>query len=912
MYLSRSTNKVLYIGENLALVESLLTINASVNEPVISQLFSVEPLETRLKNERFSFLISELPVSNSIKQRITQCFPNLHCVYLAPKTNIKPNTECAAEGTDLHLSETAQVELPFSSLEVRTALDCIRIPIYYKNKQAQIVACNAGFAQIFGLLPEAIVGQSLDKISSKAITVALKKSSLHSQSQQVQLLELQTQDASGVKREFLIREEISDCTRLQVGILFDVAEINAIKSTIEKERVMLRATADLSSDLIFFKDLESRFTGCNKQFEKFVGCPEADILGKKDDELFELNQAKMCQAQDTKVIENDETYSNNEYLTYNNGEKHYIFMQKVPLKDKAGKVQGLIAIGRDITEKSIIQRQLKLAHVVFENSRDGILVTDGEGVVNTANDACISISGYLKEELINQKITSLVQGREYRRLFVNIEKALKKEGKWQGNANFHSKTGELCYFWLDIYEVKHLESGLVNRVYSFTDLTQSKHNEEKIQYLSKHDSLTGLNNRIALFYSLEAAIARAHYRQKSMGILFIEIKGVKGINERYGHNQGDLVFREIAKYLKQSIFRKDFIARFGDNQFVVIVEELENEQLLALIAQRIANQFTDAISIDDVKVNLSLSIGISICPDDGADLDSILANAETAMLRSKNDKSSTYHFYTNELTVNSTHQIKRENELREAYHADQFEVYYQPQYDLNKRQVVAVECVLRWMHPTHGMILPENFLVLAEQSGLLITLGMKMFKKSAEQAVKWKASGIHFGRIAINLSKLELTQSSLIGFVQKVLLDSGSKPSWFEFEIDESLFSNDLYPIQDNLLNLSRLGFSLTVSGFGAERSVLYCIDKLNIDKFKISKHLIQGVPGFLAGEAMLKSVFVLAQSLGIDVVGETIDSSPLDYSYQQPPSHALKNKNIKEAMTATETTFYLKCYKRK
>jgi len=167
MYLSRSTNKVLYIGENLALVESLLTINASVNEPVISQLFSVEPLETRLKNECFSFLISELPVSNSIKQRITQCFPNLHCVYLAPKTNIKPNTECAAEGTDLHLSETAQVELPFSSLEVRTALDCIRIPIYYKNKQAQIVACNAGFAQIFGLLPEAIVGQSLDKISSE-------------------------------------------------------------------------------------------------------------------------------------------------------------------------------------------------------------------------------------------------------------------------------------------------------------------------------------------------------------------------------------------------------------------------------------------------------------------------------------------------------------------------------------------------------------------------------------------------------------------------------------------------------------------------------------------------------------------------------------------------------------------------
>jgi diguanylate cyclase (GGDEF)-like protein/PAS domain S-box-containing protein len=899
---------VLYIGENLALVESLLAINTAIDGENITHLLSVEQLEERLENERFSFLVSERPVSSTTKQRIAEAFPDLHCIYLASTSHDKK----AALDPAPNINQPTHERLNFSSLEVKSALDCIRIPIYYKNTQSQIVACNAGFAQIFGLYPEAIVGRCLDDILPNQIAAALNKPKSYNPSQQAQLLELEIKDATGMKREFLIREEVSDCTTLHVGILFDVAEMNAIKSAIEKERVMLRATADLSSDLIFFKDLESRFTGCNKQFEKFVGCPEADILGKKDDELFELNQAKMCQAQDAKVIENDETYSNNEYLTYNNGEKHYIFMQKVPLKDKAGKVQGLIAIGRDITEKSIIQRQLKLAHVVFENSRDGILVTDGEGVVNTANDACISISGYSKAELINKKITSLTPGREYRRLFVNIQHALKKEGKWQGNANFYSKTGERCYFWLDIYEVKHLESGLVNRVYSFTDLTQSKHNEEKIQYLSKHDSLTGLNNRIALFYSLEAAIARAHYRQKSMGILFVEIKGVKGINERYGHNKGDLVFREIAKCLKQAIFRKDFIARFGDDQFVIIVEELENEQLLALIAQRIANQFNDAMTLDDVKVNLSLSIGISICPDDGVDLDTLLANAETAMLRSKNDKSSIYHFYTNELTVNSTHQIQRENELRDAFKADQFEVYYQPQYDLNKRQVVAVESVLRWMHPEQGMILPENFLMLAEQSGLLITLGMTMFKKSADQAVKWQTSGIHFGRIAINLSKLELTQSSLIGFVQKVLLESGSKASWFEFEVDESLFSDDLYPIQDNLINLSRLGFSLTVSGFGAERSVLYCIDKLNIDKFKISKHLLQGVPGFLAGEAMLKSVFVLAQSLGIDVVGETMDSSPIDYNHQHQRSRAQQNKNIKEAMTATEATFYLKCYKRK
>jgi predicted signal transduction protein with EAL and GGDEF domain len=341
-----------------------------------------------------------------------------------------------------------------------------------------------------------------------------------------------------------------------------------------------------------------------------------------------------------------------------------------------------------------------------------------------------------------------------------------------------------------------------------------------------------------------------------------------------------------------------------------VIEELDNEQVVALIARQIAQQFSETITIEGIAVDLSLSIGISICPDDGMELDTVLSNAEAAMLRSKQDKSSAYHFYTNELTVHSTHQLARENELKLALATDQFEVYYQPQYDLNKRQIVAIECILKWHHPEQGTLIPERFLMLAEQSGTLIELGIKMFTKASKQAAKWHASGINFGRIALPLSKLELSQLSLIGSIQKVLLDTGAKANWFEFEIDESVFSNDLYRVQENLLNLSRLGIALTVEGFGAERSVLYSIDKLNIDKFKISKHFIQGVPGFLAGEAMLKSVFVLANSLGIDVVGETIENDPCLTNDKIQVSD--KWNNQKEVMTAAEATFYLRCNKRK
>lgn len=913
--MSITVNKVLYIGANIKLAKTLLSLNSSLVQFDLIHLLSTDNLEQVIAAEHYQYLISELPINAAVKARIAEKFTHLDCTYLDNSylgNTCPANTSLESEvSSEVNMEEDSSKALLVSA-EVEAALDCISIPIYYKNMQGKIIACNTYFSQVFGLLPENLINQTLESVLPNGLAKKVRPSKLSIfNDHQVDLLECEIRDVTGIKREFLIREEVADGSELQIGMLFDVSDMNAAKYEIEKERVMLRATADLSSDLIFFKDLESRFIGCNKQFEIFVGCSEADIVGKKDDQLFELNQARMCQAQDAQVIANDETYNNNEYLTYNNGEQHYIYMQKVPLKDKHGKVQGLVAIGRDITEKSLIKKQLELAMLVFENSRDCILVTDGTGVVDSVNDACVKISGYSKHELLDKKISSFAYGRDYRRLFVDIERGLKKEGKWQGNAVFHTKNGDLSYFWLEVYQIKQQGIKAENRVYSFTDLTKTKHNEEKIKYLSRHDSLTGLHNRIALFNHLEAAIARSAHKSTSIAVLFVEIKDFRLINERYGHNKGDWVLKTVAKRLQQCVSNRDIIARISDDQFVLVIEELDNEQVAALIAQKINQQLSEDLIIDDMPVNLSSSIGISISPDDGMDLNSILSNAESAMLRCKKDQSSTYHFYTNELTVHSAHQLELENELKKGFEEDQFEICYLPQYDLNKRQIVAVESLLRWNHPKQGVLSQSCFTILAEQSGLLIELGLRTFTKSAKQAAKWHQSGINFGRIAINISKLELSQVTLIGSIQQVLLDTGCEARWFEFEIDESLFSSTLPTLQENLLNLSRLGISLTVDGFGAERSVLYSIDKLNIEKFKISKHFIQGVPGYLAGEAMLKSLFVLAHSLGIDVVGDCIDSQSQDNAVCDKTLGNEKNHQPKEAMSATEATFYLRCYKR-
>ena len=904
---------VLYLGGNLKLAKALLSMNPTISsnshsiDSSVSNSFnlfhitSVDFLENTISEGDYSHFICEQPVSSSVKLRISENFPNLNCIYLNEEEPEQVGKKIVHQKVEKNsLKVTGLV-----SKEVKAALDCISIPIYYKNKQGQVIACNTYFSQLFGLSPDQLIGQCTKNILPDDPSDTIQKSERNCFDElHIKSFECELSDVSGMKSEYLIREETVEGGDFNVGILFDISEMNSAKRAVEKERSMLKATADISSDLIFFKDLDSRFIGCNKQFENFVGCSESDIVGKRDEDLFELNQSLACQSQDTLAMTSGDIYAADKYLTHHNGEQHYISMQKVPLKNKEGKVQGLVAIGRDITEKSIIQKQLKVANVVFENTRDALVVTDGDGVILSLNDACLKLSGASKGYFIGKKIRSFASGGDYQSLFLEIEKGLAEHGQWQGNANFTNKSGDLSYYWLEIYVVKHRETGIENRVYSFTDLTKNKHYEEKIHYLSKHDSLTGLHNRIALFNNLESAIARANHKQSSMGVMFVEIKGFKANHERYGHNQGNLVLKGIAERLKRAVSETDIIARIGNDQFVLVIEELDNEQVIALIAKNLAQTFLEPLNISGTMVHFSISIGISICPDDGVDLDSILSNAESAMLRSREDRSCPYHFYTNELTINSAHQIELENEFKLALEDDQFDVYYQPQYDLTSRQIVAVECLMRWNHPEKGLLPPNRFLMLAEQSGLLFKLGAQLFRKAALQATEWHNSGINFGRISFDLSKFELSQISLIGIIQKVMLETGCRASWLEFSIEEHLFSSEIDTIQDNLKNLSRLGISLTVDGFGADRSVLYSIGKLNIDKFKISKHFIQGVPGYLAGEAMSKSIFVLAKTLGIDVVGEERQDIPLS------PTEV--GSFPKEPMKGAEATFYLRCHKRK
>jgi len=872
------------------------------NKPTykICHLLSCINIQTTLEATHYSHFICETAIDPALADTIQAEFPSLKTFYLGNNeahTINKPNLR----------------EADLQGEQVQAALDAISIPIYYRNKEKVFLACNICFAQSVGLLPEQIIGRTFPELFPENIFDVMKEVKReNTKSREVIDYEGVMRDISGVQREVLLRLESLSERGMYIGMIFDIQDRNNAQRLLEKEQVRLRATADISSELIFFKDLNSRFLGCNKAFEKFAGISEKQLIGKTDEDLFELEQAQLCKKQDQKVMTENKIYLQEEYLNDHRGNQHFVKMKKLPLLGKNGVVQGLIGVAKDISAKHLLQKQLAVANVVFENSKDSILVTDGAGKVISANDSASRIFGFIKNELLSEDLSFLYSDTHGLEFYRHIETLLQDDKYWQGDIRYSTKSGDVYYAWLEVHVIEDVDEGTVENIYSYTDLSQFHSREEKIQFLLKHDLLTGLSNRTALFSHLKDTIHRATHQQSDFAVIFMDIDALQMMNDQYGHNAGDRLLKEVAQRLQACVSEEDMLARFVSDEFVIVIDELATEQAAALVSQKITEQLAKPFQIEGIAVSLSASLGISLFPDDGFDADSLLLNATKAMIRGKGDKTTTSHFFTNELTHHSNQQFELEAELKQALALDQFELYYQPQYDFNKKLVIAMESCLRWNHPAQGVVLPIRFLSLLEEIDLVVPLGLKIIYKAAVQAVNWHKKGINFGRITIKIDKMQLLQASFLADILIVLQQTGCLSEWLEFEIEETIFSINSPIIQDNLANISKLGIAITIDCFGLDRALLYSIEKLSIEKFKISGSYIRDIPGYLAGEAMIKSVLVFASSLGIDVVSDNIENIEQAALLNDQYSKSGQNSVQVKAMRSAEAAFFLNSHKRK
>lgn len=563
---------------------------------------------------------------------------------------------------------------------------------------------------------------------------------------------------------------------------------------------------------------------------------------------------------------------------------------KIILADFTGQISkedgeiSAYCVFKDITEEVIINRKLNLSNIVFENTTEAIIITDEKNKIISTNNSFSKITGYSFEEVKNKNPKMLNSGHHSKTFYIDLWKDLLENNFWEGEIWNRKKNGEIYPEWLNISIVRDLNGNITNYVALFSDITKIKSSTNKIEFLAHHDSLTSLPNRLLLNARLNKSIEKCNLEQSRLAVFFIDIDNFKLINDTHGHSLGDKVIKSVAQRLKKNIRKNDTLARIGGDEFIIVIEDIFEEKNIENIACKILNDFEELIKIEKHIFDITISIGISIFPNNGLNAEDLIKHADTAMYSAKNAGKNQFHFYESKMTSEIFEKIIMKKEIKEAIKNDEFEVYYQPQIDIKSNKIVGAEALVRWNHKKLGLVSPLNFIPHAEENRLIIPLGEVILEKACSFMKKLHELNIlNEGKIAVNISGVQIKHSDIIKTIQEKLELTKLDPSFLEVEVTESYIMEDIKNSLIILKNLKDLGIKLSIDDFGTGYSSLNYLKQFPIDKLKIDKSFINELPDNSKDVAIAKTVIALTKGLGIKSIAEGVEiNSQKDFLAQE------------------------------
>ncbi len=519
------------------------------------------------------------------------------------------------------------------------------------------------------------------------------------------------------------------------------------------------------------------------------------------------------------------------------------------------------------------EAQIKLLASVFDNSGEAILITDADNRIVEVNSAFTLITGYPPDEVRGRDPGLLASGRttpeEYRQMW----HAIHEDGFWQGEIWDRHRDGHVYPKWLTISTIRDRTGRIGHYIASFTDITARKAAEERIHYLAHHDPLTRLPNRTHLQARLEQAIATARREEGRLAVLFIDMDHFKNINDSLGHHVGDKLLVEVAVRLRESVRESDVVARLGGDEFVVVLTDIAGDTV-ATVAGKLLKNLARSYAIDDHTLHSTPSIGISLFPGDGADVETLMKNADTAMYHAKEAGRNTYQFFAATMNAAATERIVLEGNLRRAIESGEFVLHYQPQIDVASGRSCGVEALVRWQHPERGLLSPLTFIPIAEETGLIVQLGEWVLDTALGDLARWRAAGIGVIRMAVNLSAHQLRDPQLVPRIAALLALNGLSGSDLELEITESVAMKNPQGTTRLLAQLRALGIELAIDDFGTGYSSLAYLKQLPLDRLKLDRSFVMDIEHDPNDAAISAATISLAHSLGLSVVAEGVETA--------------------------------------
>ena len=534
----------------------------------------------------------------------------------------------------------------------------------------------------------------------------------------------------------------------------------------------------------------------------------------------------------------------------------------------------MLTIARDITEREQMQEHLKHAATVFESTAEGVMITDLQQRITAVNRAFTSITGYSEAEALGQSPRLLSSGHHDSAFYAAMWHNLNASGHWQGEIWNKRKNGELYPEWLTISAVRDSDQQITHFVGVFADISSLKHAQANLDHQAHHDPLTGLPNRMLFEARLHAALEDARLDKRMDAVLFIDLDRFKHINDSLGHPVGDQLLKSIATRLKSHLRDIDTVARLGGDEFIILLPGLQQDDDAELVANKLLDCFSLPFQFDEQELFISASIGISRYPDDGDDVATLVKNADAAMYRSKARGRNRVELYTRDLTFQATERMALERELRRAIELEQLQLYYQPKRSLSSNRLIGAEALLRWHHPVFGEIPPDRFIPLAEETGLIISLGDWVLRQACWQMQQWLEQHAPFGPLSVNLTGVQLRQPHLLARISSLLEDHNLAPALLQLEITESFIMNQAEEALRLLHQLKSLGIQLAIDDFGTGYSSLSYLKRLPVDTLKIDQSFVRGLPGDGNDVAIVRAIIALGRSMQLTVIAEGVETT--------------------------------------
>lgn len=860
-----------------AISETEFPIRDNSLELAMDAKLNIRELEDELilTRERLQTVIEELETSNEELQALNEEVQSANEELQSSNEEMEAtNEELQSTNEELTtVNEELQIrtnELAETLNDMENVQNSVGFPIIVVNEQLKILRFNAPAAALFSMA-RTTIGQHF---GSLRLPVGMKNFTAQIQEALNQNKVIEAAVPS-LERHYLLHISPYETTQSSIHgaivTMVDDTERRAIEEEICSSREKLLSIMNNSTSVITLKDIVGRYEFVNRQFEQTFNINARDILGKTDNEFLSQSVADDFRTKELEVIRKLQTIESEDHIQYGNVEL-YMLSIRFPLIGSDNLPYGVCTQSSDITARVQAESQLRLAARVFDRSSEGIIVTDPMKQILTVNEAFSTISGYSPEEVIGKQPSFLSSDLQDEAFFESLWNTINAQGWWQGEILNRRKSGDIYPEWLTINAIQDHTGKTSNYVAIFSDITIVKESQQRIEFLATHDPLTTLPNRLLFLDRVRQAIARGSRGDYMFAILFIDLDDFKVVNDSLGHAAGDMLLKEVAKLMRNLVRAVDTVARFGGDEFALLIENTSVSEVEST-ARRLCAAIGRPIHLDEQMVHVGASVGIAVYPEDSKDAEILMKQADTAMYEAKAKGKSAYQFFTKKLMEQADKRLKMENSLRLALENNKLFLHYQPQIDLATNQLIGVEALVRWSDLEHGAKFPNQFIPFAEKCGLIEKLGEWVANAACAQMSNWLKKGYQLPHLSINISIHQFRRGHVLTMMKRLLEIYQLPAKTITLEITESTLAEDDQAMLENLKNLKTLGLSISIDDFGTGYSSLARLKSYPIDELKIDRSFVDNITEQGQDRIIAQTIIAMSKTLGFSVVAEGVET---------------------------------------